>query len=32
MKLGTYAAALGSIEQQKRLDVIANNIANANTP
>lgn len=32
MKLGAYAAALGSIEQQKRLDVIANNIANANTP
>jgi len=32
MKLGTYAAALGSIEQQKRLDVIANNIANASTP
>jgi flagellar basal-body rod protein FlgG len=32
MKLGTYAAALGSIEQQKRLDVIANNIANVNTP
>lgn len=32
MKLGTYAAALGSIEQQKQLDVIANNIANANTP
>jgi flagellar basal-body rod protein FlgF len=32
MKLGAYAAALGSIEQQKRLDVIANNIANANSP
>jgi flagellar basal-body rod protein FlgF len=32
MKLGINAAALGSIEQQKRLDVIANNIANANSP
>lgn len=32
MKIADRAAALGSIEQQKRLDVIANNIANANTP
>ena len=32
MKIGESAAALGSIEQQKRLDVIANNIANVNTP
>ncbi|MFP5212859.1 MAG: flagellar hook-basal body protein [Acidobacteriota bacterium] len=31
MKIGSYAAALGSIEQQKRLDVISNNIANAST-
>ena len=32
MKLGAYTAALGSIQQEKRLDVIANNIANANSP
>ncbi|MEN6486515.1 MAG: flagellar hook-basal body protein [Syntrophobacteraceae bacterium] len=32
MKIADRAAALGSIEQQKRLDVIANNIANVNTP
>ena len=32
MKIGESAVALGSIEQQKRLDVIANNIANVNTP
>jgi len=32
MRVGEYASALGSIEQQKRLDVIANNIANANSP
>lgn len=32
MRLGAYASALGSIEQQKRLDVIANNLANANSP
>ncbi len=32
MKLGQYAAALGSILQEKRLNVIANNLANAQTP
>ncbi len=32
MRLGQYAAAVGSIQQQRRMDVIANNIANANTP
>jgi flagellar basal-body rod protein FlgF len=32
MRLGAYAAAVGSMEQQKRLDVIANNIANTNSP
>lgn len=32
MKLGVYSAAIGSIEQQKRLDVIANNIANTSSP
>jgi len=32
MKLGYYAPALGAILEEKRLDVIANNIANANTP
>lgn len=32
MRLGAYAATVGSMEQQKRLDVIANNVANANTP
>lgn len=32
MKLGFSAAALGSILQEKRLEVIANNIANAQTP
>jgi flagellar basal-body rod protein FlgG len=31
MKLGEYTAALGSLQQEKRLDVIANNIANANS-
>lgn len=31
MRIGTYAAALGAVQQQKRLDVIANNLANANT-
>ena len=32
MKLGAYAATVGAMEQQKRLDVIANNVANANSP
>jgi flagellar basal-body rod protein FlgF len=32
MKLGVYSAAVGSMEQQKRLDVIANNLANASSP
>ena len=32
MRLGSYAAAMGAQAQQKRLDVIANNMANANTP
>lgn len=32
MRIGTYAAVLGSQQQQRCLDVIANNIANANTP
>jgi flagellar basal-body rod protein FlgG len=32
MKLGEYSAVLGSIQQEKRLDIIANNIANANSP
>jgi flagellar basal-body rod protein FlgF len=31
MRIGMYAAALGAREQQKRLDVIANNIANTDT-
>lgn len=32
MKLGTYIAAVGSMEEQRRLDIIANNIANSNSP
>ncbi|MFZ2445592.1 MAG: flagellar hook basal-body protein [Syntrophobacteraceae bacterium] len=32
MKVGAYAAAAGSIQEQRRLDVIANNMANANSP
>ena len=31
MRLGANAAAMGSLAEQKRLDVIANNMANANT-
>jgi flagellar basal-body rod protein FlgF len=31
MRIGYYCAALGTREQQKRLEVTANNIANANT-
>ncbi len=32
MARGIYTAAYGSMEQQRRLDVIANNMANANSP
>ncbi len=32
MRIGFYAAALGAFEQEKRLDVISNNLANAATP
>jgi flagellar basal-body rod protein FlgG len=32
MRIGFYAAALGAHEQDRRLDVISNNIANAATP
>lgn len=32
MRIGSYAAALGSIEQMKRLEVLSNNLANVNTP
>jgi flagellar basal-body rod protein FlgG len=32
MRIGSYAAALGSMEQGKRLEVISNNLANASTP
>lgn len=32
MRTGSYAATVGAMEQQKRLDIIANNIANANSP
>jgi flagellar basal-body rod protein FlgF len=32
MRVGQYAAAIGSMHQQRRMDVIANNIANASTP
>lgn len=31
MRIGYYSAALGSLEQEKRLDVIANNLSNAGT-
>ncbi|MGA2733660.1 MAG: flagellar hook basal-body protein [Syntrophobacteraceae bacterium] len=32
MKLESYFTTLGSLEEQKRLDIISNNIANANSP
>jgi len=32
MKVGQYMSQLSCMQQQKRLDVIANNIANVNTP
>ncbi|MEJ5300781.1 MAG: flagellar hook-basal body protein [Thermodesulforhabdaceae bacterium] len=32
MRIGSYAVALGSIEQGKRLEVIGNNLANSSTP
>ncbi len=32
MKLSPYTSVLGAIQQEKRLDVIANNLANAATP
>jgi flagellar basal-body rod protein FlgF len=32
MKLDSYFATLGSLEEQKRLDIISNNIANSNSP
>ena len=32
MKLESYNSALGSLEEQRRLDVISNNIANINSP
>ena len=32
MRIGFYAATLGSIQQEKSLDVISNNLANASTP
>ncbi|MGA2028426.1 MAG: flagellar hook-basal body protein [Syntrophobacteraceae bacterium] len=32
MKLESYFTTLGSLEEQKRLDTISNNIANANSP
>jgi flagellar basal-body rod protein FlgF len=32
MKLGASQAVLGSLQQEKRLDIIANNIANVNSP
>lgn len=32
MKLSSYTAVLGAIQQEKRMDVIANNLANAATP
>ncbi len=32
MKVGSYVATIGSMEEQRRLDVIANNIANSNNP
>jgi flagellar basal-body rod protein FlgG len=32
MKLESYFSTLGSLEEQRRLDIISNNIANANSP
>ena len=32
MRIGMFSAAMGSIQQEKSMDVIANNIANAATP
>ncbi len=32
MKLDSYFATLGSLEEQRRLDIISNNIANSNSP
>jgi flagellar basal-body rod protein FlgG len=32
MKLESYLATLGSLEEQRRLDIISNNIANSNSP
>ena len=32
MKLESYYSTLGSMEEQKRLDIISNNIANTNSP
>ena len=32
MKLESYFSTIGSLEEQKRLDIISNNIANANSP
>ena len=32
MKLESYFSTLGSMEEQKRLDIISNNIANSNSP
>ncbi len=32
MRIGTWTAALASIEHEKRMDVIANNLANVTTP
>jgi flagellar basal-body rod protein FlgG len=32
MKLDSYYATVGSLEEQTKLDIIANNIANSNTP
>ncbi len=32
MKLESYLSALGSLEEQRRLDIISNNIANSNSP
>ena len=32
MRIGTQAVTLGSLEQERRMDVIANNLANASTP
>ena len=31
MNMSFYSAAVGAIEQQKRLNVVSNNIANVNT-